>query len=230
MDEARKTRQVRDQAFFDTYLNGKVIDIGAGKDLVTETAERFDMEDGDANVITQYRQKQFYDCVHSSHCLEHMIDPVNALSQWWELVKPGGYLVLVVPDEDLYEQGFWPSRFNFDHKSTFGLRNQKSWSPVSFDIEALVLSLPNVKLISIQTQDLNYDYSLQVNQSYRPFNGEPFWFRLLRKMLTQFANRFYEKQLKAKFEKFSNKHYNYPIDQTLYEALAQIQVVAQKMN
>ena len=60
-----------------------------------------------------------YDAVCSSHCLEHMRDVPAALTQWWALVRKGGYLVLVVPDEDLYEQGGWPSLFNSDHKATF---------------------------------------------------------------------------------------------------------------
>lgn len=108
-----------------------MIDIGAGKGLVCPWAELFDIEDGDANQITRYRTSGSYDAVHSSHCLEHMTDPVVSLSQWWALIKPGGYLVLVVPDEDLYEQGFWPSRFNNDHKATFIIKTDKSWSPVS---------------------------------------------------------------------------------------------------
>jgi hypothetical protein len=66
---------------------------------------------------------------------------------WWALVKPGGYLVIVVPDEDLYEQGMWPSRFNTDHKATFNLGESKSWSPVSYDIEALVQALPRAEII-----------------------------------------------------------------------------------
>ena len=35
------------------YFQGKVIDIGAGNDLVCSHAEQFDLEDGDANVIAQ---------------------------------------------------------------------------------------------------------------------------------------------------------------------------------
>jgi hypothetical protein len=38
-----------------------------------------------------------------------MEDVSLAISQWWSLVKVCGYLILVVPDEDLYKQGVWPS-------------------------------------------------------------------------------------------------------------------------
>ena len=58
-----------------------MIDIGAGRDLVTPTAQRFDLEDGDADFITRYSQPQTYDAVHSSYCLEHMVDPARALNE-----------------------------------------------------------------------------------------------------------------------------------------------------
>ena len=45
-----------------------------------------------------------YDFVHSSHCLEHMRDPARAMHNWLRILKPGGHLVCLVPDEDLYEQ------------------------------------------------------------------------------------------------------------------------------
>tara|TARA_B100000929_G_scaffold194153_1_gene153930 strand:- start:869 stop:1180 length:312 start_codon:yes stop_codon:yes gene_type:complete len=103
MDEAKKTNNIRGKVFLEKYFSGKIIDIGAGEDLVCDAAERFDQDDGDANHITRYRDLDTYDTVHSSHCLEHMHDPEKALLEWWKLIKPGGYLVLVVPDEDLYE-------------------------------------------------------------------------------------------------------------------------------
>jgi SAM-dependent methyltransferase len=161
MDEAKKTNEIRGENFIKKYLSGKVIDIGSGDDLVCTWAEGFDREDGDANHITKFREINSYDAVHSSHCLEHMHNPERALLEWWKLIKPGGYLVLVVPDEDLYEQGFWPSRFNDDHKATFTLKAEKSWSPVSYNISNLVSALPNCKLISIETHDRFYDYKLQ---------------------------------------------------------------------
>ena len=63
-----------------------------------------DIKDGDANVISRYRTKNTYDLVYSSHCLEHMIDAKTALNEWWSLLKTGGYMILVLPDYDLYEQ------------------------------------------------------------------------------------------------------------------------------
>ena len=54
-DESRKTNLLRGDAFIRKYLSGRVIDIGAGRDLVCPNAEGFDIADGDANVITSHR-------------------------------------------------------------------------------------------------------------------------------------------------------------------------------
>jgi SAM-dependent methyltransferase len=202
-----------------------VIDIGAGKDLVAIGAERFDIEDGDANKISKYRQRESYDCVHSSHCLEHMFDAQRALEEWWSLVKPGGYLVVVVPEEDLYEQGIWPSIFNDDHKSTFRFNKMNSWSPVSYDIEALASSLPHAKIISIELHDDYYDYSLQTRFPAKR-SHVPAAVSFLKKIMNRvpLVGRYYVQH----FENFLFKYFQYPIDQTMREALAQIQIVVMK--
>ena len=225
MDEALKTNKLRNAEFFTKYLSGKVIDIGAGRDLVTPTAERFDLEDGDADFITRYRQPQTYDAVHSSHCLEHMVDPVRALNEWWSLVKPGGHLVLVVPEEDLYEQGTWPSRFNADHKHTFRLNKKDSWSPVSFDIYQLVSTLPGVKVISAEIQDAHYNHKLKASFPLE-VQSIPFLLSLLGKISRKVPHL--GKSLHEKFEDIRFQFYGVPIDQTLRKAVAQIQIVAQK--
>lgn len=226
MDEAFKTNQLRSKEFFDKYLSGKVIDIGAGKDLVTPYAERFDLEDGDANVITQFRPKNSYDAVHSSHCLEHMHNPLSALKEWWEIIKPGGHLVVVVPDEDLYEQGIWPSVFNTDHKNTFRLRKTDSWSPVSHDIEELVKQLPNATIISAERQDANYDYKFQTHFP-TDFKGLPGYIKFFKRKILKKIPFINFKLLEA-FDKRLFNTRQYPIDQTMYKAVAQIQIVAQK--
>jgi SAM-dependent methyltransferase len=138
---------------------GRGIDIGCGPDPVTPDARRFDVEDGDANCISNFVHDQF-DFVYSSHCLEHMHDPRATILEWWKLVKPGGFLFVLVPDEDLYEQGVFPSRFNPDHKATFTISKAKSWSPKSINVLDLARSLPNGELVSLELQDRGYDRSL----------------------------------------------------------------------
>lgn len=224
MNEASKTNKIRGEQFIDRYLREKVIDIGAANDLVCQWAERFDIEDGDANFITEFRSPGSYDTVHSSHCLEHMPDPRRALHEWWSLVKPGGFLIIVVPHEDLYEQGSWPSVFNADHKVTFRLDKRNSWSPVSFDIRDLVGALPECQILEAAVQDQGYDYSLQSKHGDR-VRQKPFALVLIEKICRRipvFGTPFRHVVENIAFR------FGIPVDQTMREALAQIQVIAKK--
>lgn len=224
MKEAQKTSLLRGPDFVARYLQGKVIDIGAGKDLVCPWAEPFDLQHGDANTISRFRPPAAYDAVHSSHCLEHMRDPPAALLDWWSLLKPGGYLVLVVPEEDLYEQGIWPSRFNHDHKATFRLDRATSWSPVSFDIRELVLALPDCELISAEIQDAGFDHVLRLPPGRKPAKmpRRLKWLRSIGGRLPVIGPR-----VRIAVENYAVRH-GVPVDQTARDALAQIQVVARK--
>jgi hypothetical protein len=89
-----------------------------------------------------------------------MHEPTKAILEWWKLVRVGGHLCFIVPDEDLYEQGVFPSRFNPDHKATFTISKQKSWSPVSINVLDLASSLPGSHLVRLILQDQGYDRSL----------------------------------------------------------------------
>ncbi len=227
-NESSKTKQLRDSSFINKYLVGKILDIGGGNDHIVDYAEVFDLADGNAQHITKYKTKESYDCVYSSHCLEHMVDVPNAISQWWQLVKPNGYMIIVVPDEDLYEQKCWPAIFNTDHKATFRINKKNSWSCVSYDLHKLCQDLPNNYIINIQKHDLNYDYNLQ----YKKFT------KLLRKIYKWQYSKNYVKSLLAKntykalYKKYylnNSKDIGIPIDQTLGQALAQIQIVLQKI-
>ena len=98
----------------------------------------WDRTDGDAQHM-QGVDDNSYDFLHASHCLEHMRDVDEALSNWIRIVRTGGYLVITVPDEDLYERGIWPSAANPDHKWTFTVFKHKSWSPVSINVLDLLV-------------------------------------------------------------------------------------------
>ena len=64
----------------------------------------WDWEDGDAQFLASVADASL-DFVHSSHCLEHLVDPAEGLNNWVRVVREGGYVIVTVPDEDLYEQG-----------------------------------------------------------------------------------------------------------------------------
>ena len=203
-----------------SVLEGKGIDIGSGRDPITPEARAFDVQDGDANFITRYVHEQF-DFVYSSHCLEHMHDPRLTLREWWQLVKPGGHLFFIVPDEDLYEQGVFPSRFNTDHKATFTISKARSWSPASHNVLDLARELPEARLVSVVLQDQGYDRSLLLHgQTLKGVAGvlaRHYWSWSRR---LHFRSRTIERLLARRV----------PVDQTsAYGASAQIECIVQKI-
>lgn len=139
-------RRFDDGAFHSRYFVGHGIDIGGKPDPLSQylgvfarmqSVRIWDLEDGDAQYLTGVIDDSL-DFVHSSHCLEHMVDVIEAMRNWVRVLKPSGYLIVTVPDEDLYEQGNWPSRFNADHKWTFTPAKAASWSPRSINVIDLV--------------------------------------------------------------------------------------------
>jgi len=220
--EASKTNRVRDDAFRSQYFAGTVLDIGSGPDPVVPHAQPFDREHGDANEIARYLAGAEFDCVHSSHCLEHMNNPREALAQWWSLVRRDGYLILIVPDEELYEQGFWPSQFNVEHRATFRLSDPPR-SPVSHDLRALVSALPGAELIDIFRQDDGYDHS-------RRWSGSPSVGRAL-----LWVDKYRRRRLRRHPNDLLSRTWgdvarwlHTPVDQTRLDALAQLQAIVRK--
>lgn len=227
-DESTKTKSVRSPEFHQQYLQGRVIDIGGGNDPVIETAEVFDLSDGDAQHILQYREPESYNTVHSSHCLEHMRDVPSALVQWWGLVQNGGYMVIIVPHEDLYEQGVWPSAFNSDHKATFRINQKESWSNVSYDISDLASSLPDAHIIESEIHDLHYDYNLK-GKRFNPILRKIYkWTYSNNRIKKLIGTSLYQALYTTLYKEKTHNTSGLPLDQTRGSAMAQIQIVIQK--
>ena len=225
MREASKSNAIRSADFAARYLNGTVLDIGAGDDPVCANATVFDQQHGDANQIDRYFLPSSFDVVHSSHSLEHMHDPVAALAKWWTLVKPRGYLILVVPDEDLYEQGVWPSFFNVDHRSSFRLGKAMGLSAVSYDIGELCRRLPQSDVISATIQDHNLDRRRILAPGTIPKR-----LRHPLKLVASVVKRISPARgaMSVSFGRWLVQR-GYPIDQTNTIALAQIEIVVKKL-
>lgn len=159
-------RRYNDGHFHARYFVGQGIDVGGKPDPLGQYRGIFrnmgevrvwDLEDGDAQMMASVADNT-YDFLASSHCLEHMHDPREAFGNWIRIVKPGGFLVVTVPDEDLYEQGVWPSRFNSDHKVTFTIHKAKSWSPVSINVTDLLAGV---------SEQINIERIQLINDFYR---------------------------------------------------------------
>lgn len=168
-NEASKaaTRRSLDPAFSEIFFVGEGIDIGAGPDGLGRHLAKFprmksvrdwDLPDGDAMLMASVEDNSF-DFVHSSHCLEHLHNPATALGNWLRIVRPGGHVIVTIPDEDLYEQGVFPSTFNPDHKLTFTVFKQHSWSPRSVSLLSLLQTLnPPCQVIKIEQLVAKYEW------------------------------------------------------------------------
>jgi len=162
-------RRLNDAGFTTRYFVGTGLDVGGKPDPLALYGELFprvtsirtwDWEDGDAQYLEGVAEATF-DFVHSSHCLEHLVDPTEGLRSWFRVLKPDGHLVIVVPDEDLYEQGTFPSTFNRDHKHTFAVWKEQSWSPRSINLVDLVKVLgPSAEVIKIELLHATYRFGL----------------------------------------------------------------------
>ncbi len=217
--EASKTFRSRGEQV-GKLLQGQGLDVGCGDDPILPTVDRFDKADGDANNLSRHVTKR-YDFVFASHVLEHMDDPRHALAEWLCVVRPGGHLIVLVPDEDLYEQGRFPSLFNDDHKHTFTISKARSWSPASVNVLDLVRGL-DAELVTVELQDHGYDRRLL---RHSPGRGQlrllTAWRLINRRLhgsgLTRLVDRFFV-ALKA------------PVDQTVMpdDRLAQIMFVLRR--
>jgi SAM-dependent methyltransferase len=163
-------RRVHDVRFASRYLMGNGIDISGGNDPVSQFREVFPgmrevhvwdpQVDGDAQFLANVPDASL-DFVHSTHRLEHMHDPYEALRNWFRVLRPEGHLVCMVPDEDLYEQGRFPSTFNADHKWTFTMWKQRSWSPKSINVFDLIGTLGEAaQPMKVEMLDATFRYQL----------------------------------------------------------------------
>lgn len=171
MKECSKSiaRRLSDPNFSNRYFVGDGIDIGGKPDPLALYAGMFsrmgavrtwDWEDGDAQQLASVADESL-DFVHSSHCLEHLVDPREGLRHWFRALRPGGHLIVTVPDEDLYEQGVFPSTFNRDHKWTFTIWKPASWSDRSINVIDLVRELgAAAELLRVEQLSSTYRFDL----------------------------------------------------------------------
>lgn len=157
--------------FQNKYFCGIGIDVGAGQDSLEIYKEFFlkikkirswDVDDGDATFLKDIPNNSF-DFLNSSHCLEHLNNPLLALENWLRVVKENGYVVVTLPDEELYEQGNFPSKFNADHKYSYSIFNNVKSHKKSINLLDLFKKIKNnFKIIKIERFDINYRYNYPI--------------------------------------------------------------------
>jgi predicted SAM-dependent methyltransferase len=113
------------------YTRGRVLDLGCGPtpayphfigvDNYKDT-ELFGIQMRPAIAADCTKLSMFadggVDAVFSSHLLEHVEDHVQALTEWWRVIRVGGYLILYLPHKDHYPN-IGQEGANPDHKHDF---------------------------------------------------------------------------------------------------------------
>lgn len=104
------------------YLTGNILDIGCGPIKSLENADTVDLlrdanyqlkDKDDIHKLHKIIEKK-YDCIISSHLLEHLEHPDLAIQSWVDLLGPKGKLILYLPDASYYN-----NRPNPEHLQSF---------------------------------------------------------------------------------------------------------------
>ena len=176
MSETSKAKRLREViGDYSRFIKGFILDIGCGNDPVISpygNTTPWEISNGDGQYLDGVNDKS-YDCVYSSHSLEHMNDIAITISNWSRVLKDEGCLFIVVPDFDLYEKGVYPSRWNTDHKHTFSINKTREevgrdnhWC-VQEDLFK-VFKANNLKVREIRLEDYNFDYR-DFNKTEQPY-------------------------------------------------------------
>lgn len=94
------------------FCQGKGLDIGAGQWPLPGATPIDISSGGDAMALPEGEN----DFVFSSHCLEHLADPVAAIEHWKTRLKTDGTLFLHLPHPSMT---YWRPQYNRKHKHLF---------------------------------------------------------------------------------------------------------------
>ncbi len=94
------------------FCEGRGLDVGAGK-WPLPWAEPIELTDGKS---AENLPDEQFDFIFSSHCLEHLGNPIAALEHWMSRIRPGGTLFLYLPHPDMK---YWQPQNCRKHLHTF---------------------------------------------------------------------------------------------------------------
>lgn len=155
------------------------IDTSQYRYFAGKTGRQYIMEGADLSEI----EDEKYDFLLSSHNLEHIANPLKAMKEWIRVIKPGGFLLLVLPDK----------RFTFDRK-----RPDTTFSHILSDYEnnidehdlthlAEILELHDLKLDPGAGKDFNiFKKRCENNFEVRGLHHHVFSFDLMETSLQYF--------------------------------------------
>lgn len=118
-----------------------------------------------------------FDAIYSSHCFEHIGDWLGVLRDWYRLLKVGGFLVIVVPHQLLFERKrSLPSPINPDHKRFYTPRSllgeiETAFAENSYRVRHLVENDKgfDYSIMPYQGTDGCYEIELVIEKLAKPF-------------------------------------------------------------
>jgi SAM-dependent methyltransferase len=158
--ESRKTYKDKiDNGFFLKYLSGPaVLEIGfkgyiEGVVPIVPQAIGIDLGYPGYDGVRLPFADESVDAIYSSHCFEHIDDYKTVLRDWYRLLKVGGYIVITVPHQYLFERRrHMPSTSNLDHKRYYTSESLLKEIGDTFP--------PNTyRVRSLADNDKNFDYT-----------------------------------------------------------------------
>ena len=158
--ETSKARKRRErEGWFEKYAppNMSGIDLGCGPDPLNHTFRRWDSSygEGDATILEGVPPNTFH-TVYASHILEHLQYPRQGIARWYEVLRPEGHLIIIVPHRDLYEQKKeMPSAINPWHK-TFWLPEEEDYPWTKSLKHEVLAAIPNANIVLLRVCDDGY--------------------------------------------------------------------------
>ncbi len=132
------------------YLYGKevILDIGCGAKKIVENAIGIDSDPNSCaeRIINQADIYQLHcsnlipkaDVVFSSHLLEHICNPIQAIESWKRLMKPDGLMIFYLPNDEAYRE----NRTNRFHVQIWTPKHFTAMLEISFrDLEVVETGL-----------------------------------------------------------------------------------------
>ena len=149
----------RYSGFYDKFLSGVGVDIGyrgdvSDADPVVPNARGIELSTPNYDGKILPYPPNSLDFIFSSHCMEHLPDAQINLINWYNVVKVGGFIVIIVPHQYLYEKKrSLPSRWNGDHKVFY-----TPGSLLTF-VEK-TLSPNHYRVVHLMDNDAHYSYDV----------------------------------------------------------------------
>lgn len=148
--------------FFVKYMSGHGLDIGYrgynNADPILPNSLGIDLDYPGYDGIHLPFPDNSQDYVYSSHTLEHITDYQTSIKEWLRVTKKGGYIITVVPHQDLYERKeVLPSNWNGDHKRFY----RSSTLLREFEVS---LPINSYRIRHLRENDEGHDYSQPVTE------------------------------------------------------------------